>query len=189
MWIPNATVSPSARTPTSTAGTFRQPVGPGPVRDARVGVAHYYITDADPSWPADRTREHMRDCSRALLWAISMHEAYSRTLPALLHPRGIASPSRKSLMFASSATVEGWAHYAEQLMIEEGFGRANPAIKLGQLAEALVRLCRLIVGIRLHTGDMSVEQGVRMFREHAFLEEASARREAERGTFEIRLRV
>jgi hypothetical protein len=54
----------------------------------------------------------------------------------------------------------------------------------GQLAEALVRLARFVVGIRLHTEDWSVEQGVRFFREEAFLEDASARREAERGTFD-----
>jgi uncharacterized protein (DUF885 family) len=69
-------------------------------------------------------------------------------------------------------------------MIEAGFGRQDPSIKLGQLAEALIRLCRFIVGIRLHCEDMSVEQGVRVFRDEAFLEEASARREAERGTFD-----
>ena len=57
-------------------------------------------------------------------------------------------------------------------------------MKLGQLAEALIRLCRAVVGIRLHCEDMSVEQAVRFFREEAFLEEASARREAERGTFD-----
>lgn len=163
--------------------TFASLWAPGPF-ETRASVAHYYITDADPSWPADRQREHMRDCSRALLWAISAHEAYPGHFLHFLHLRGIASPARKSLMFASSATVEGWAHYAEHLMVEEGFGRETPAIRLGQLAESLVRLCRLIVGIRLHTGDMSVEQGVRMFRERAFLEEASARREAERGTFD-----
>ena len=67
-------------------------------------------------------------------------------------------------------------------MVDEGFRRNDPAVRLGQLAEALIRLCRFIVGIRLHCEDMSVEQGVRFFREEAFLEEASARREAERGT-------
>ena len=69
-------------------------------------------------------------------------------------------------------------------MVEAGFGQRDYAIQLGQLAEALIRLCRLIVGIRLHAEDMSVEQGVRFFREEAFMEEASARREAERGTFD-----
>ena len=163
--------------------TFASLWAPGPF-ETRASVAHYYITDADPSWPADRQSEHMRDFSRALLWAISIHEAYPGHFLHFLHLRKLQSPARKSLMFASASLVEGWAHYAEQLMVDEGFGRENPSIKLGQLAEALVRLCRLIVGIRLHVDDMSVEQGVRMFRERAFLEEGAARREAERGTFD-----
>ena len=69
-------------------------------------------------------------------------------------------------------------------MIEAGFGRQDPGVKLGQLAEALIRLARFIVGIKLHAEDLSVEQGVRFFRDEAFMEEASARREAERGTFD-----
>src|SRR5690606_15312726 len=83
-----------------------------------------------------------------------------------------------------SAFVEGWAHYCEQMMVEAGFRRSDPQMRLGQLAEALIRLCRTIVGIRLHCEDLSVEQAVRFFRDEAFLEESSARREAERGTFD-----
>ena len=74
------------------------------------------------------------------------------------------------------------------LRADDDRGRLRPAaittLKLGQLAEALVRLARFVVGIRLHAEDLSVEQGVRFFRDEAFLEEGSARREAERGTFD-----
>jgi uncharacterized protein (DUF885 family) len=70
------------------------------------------------------------------------------------------------------------------MMIEAGFRRGDLTIRLGQLAEALVRLARCVVGIRLHCEDLSVEQGMRFFRDEAFLEEATARREAERGTFD-----
>src|SRR5438034_11507173 len=70
------------------------------------------------------------------------------------------------------------------MMVEAGFGRDSYAVRLGQLAESLIRLARFIVCIRLHTEDMSVEQGVRFFREEAFMEDVSARREAERGTFD-----
>lgn len=163
--------------------TFASLWAPGPF-ETRASLAHYYITDADPSSPPDRQREHMRDYNRALLWAISTHEAYPGHFLHFLHLKKVASPARKSLMFASTSFVEGWAHYAEHLMTEEGFGKENPSIRLGQLAESLVRLCRLIVGIRLHTEDLSVEQGVRIFREKALLEEGAARREAERGTFD-----
>ena len=100
------------------------------------------------------------------------------------HLRRVESKTRKSIMFAPASFVEGWAHYAEQMMIEAGFGRQDQGIKLGQLAEALVRLVRVVVGIKLHTEDLSVEQGVRLFRDEAYMEESSARREAERGTFD-----
>ena len=69
-------------------------------------------------------------------------------------------------------------------MVEAGFRKQDPHVRLGQLAEALIRLCRVIVGIRLHCQDLSVEQGMRLFRDEAYLEEPSARREAERGTFD-----
>ena len=98
--------------------------------------------------------------------------------------------ARSSRRFAArrclrpASYIEGWAHYCEQMMLEAGFGKKDYTIKLGQLAESLVRLARFIVGIRLHTDDWSVEQGVRFFRDEAFLEESSARREAERGTFD-----
>ena len=65
-------------------------------------------------------------------------------------------------------------------MLEAGFGRGDHALKLGQLAESLVRLARFVVGIKLHTEDWSVEQGVRFFRDEAFLEEANARRDRAR---------
>jgi uncharacterized protein (DUF885 family) len=70
------------------------------------------------------------------------------------------------------------------MMIEAGFRKGDVTIRLGQLAEALVRLARFVVAIRLHCEDLSVEQGMRIFRDEAFLEEATARREAERGTFD-----
>jgi hypothetical protein len=156
---------------------------PGPF-EARPLRAMYYITDVDPSWPPDRQDEHLRDFNYGALWAISIHEVFPGHFLHYQHLRQVDSKLRKSILFSSSAFVEGWAHYCEQMMIDEGFRRQDPAIKLGQLAEALIRLCRAVVGIRLHCEDMSVEQAVRFFREEAFLEEASARREAERGTFD-----
>ncbi len=156
---------------------------PGPF-EARPMRAFYYITDVDPSWPAARQDEHLRDFNYGALWAISIHEVFPGHFLHYQHLRQIDSKLRKSILFSSSAFVEGWAHYCEQMMIEEGFRKSDPAMRLGQLAEALIRLCRTIVGIRLHCEDMSVEQAVRFFRDEAYLEEAGARREAERGTFD-----
>jgi uncharacterized protein (DUF885 family) len=146
--------------------------------------AYYYLTDVDPAWPAERQEEHLRDFNYPTLWSISIHEVFPGHFLHAQHLRRVESKVRKSILFAPASFVEGWAHYCEQMMVEAGFGRDNYRVKLGQLAEALVRLARFIVGIKLHTEDMSVEQGVRLFREEAYLEEASARREAERGTFD-----
>jgi uncharacterized protein (DUF885 family) len=156
---------------------------PGPF-ESRPMRAFYYITDVDPAWPAARQDEHLRDFNYGALWAISIHEVFPGHFLHYQHLRQIDSKLRKSILFSSSAFVEGWAHYCEQMMIEEGFRKSDPAMRLGQLAEALIRLCRTIVGIRLHCEDMSVEQAVRFFRDEAYLEEAGARREAERGTFD-----
>lgn len=156
---------------------------PGPF-ETRPSRAMYYLTDVDPKWEADRQAEHLLDFNLPTLWAISIHEVYPGHFLHYQLLRKVESKVRRSTFFAPSSYIEGWAHYCEQMMMEAGFGRGDHAMKLGQLAEALVRLARFIVGIRLHTEDWSVEQGVRFFRDEAFLEEANARREAERGTFD-----
>jgi uncharacterized protein (DUF885 family) len=156
---------------------------PGPFESKPVR-AYYYITDVDPTWTPERQDEHLRDFNYGALWSISIHEVFPGHFLHYQHLRQLESSLRKSILFSSLAFVEGWAHYCEQMMIDEGFRRDDTSVRLGQLAEALIRLCRCIVGIRLHCEDMSVEQAVRVFREEAFLEEAAARREAERGTFD-----
>ena len=159
----------------STAGPF----------EAKALPAYYYITNVDPAWPAARQEQHLRGFNEATLWTMSIHETYPGHFLQFEHlRRNVEAPLRKSTLFAPTSVVEGWAHYAEQMMLEQGFERGNAAVKLGQLAEALVRLARAVVGIRLHAEDMSVEQGVRFFREEAFVEESRARSEAERGTFD-----
>jgi uncharacterized protein (DUF885 family) len=181
--LPAAAQVHVAATPRFYRWTFASMWTPGPFEPRRLR-AYYYITDADPSWPADRQDEHLRDLNYGALWSISIHEVYPGHFLHYQHLRQLTSTLRKSILFSSTAMVEGWAHYSEHLMLEAGFRRQDPHVKLGQLAESLIRLCRLIVGLRLHCEDLSVEQGVRFFREEAYLEEASARREAERGTFD-----
>jgi uncharacterized protein (DUF885 family) len=172
-----------APTPKFYRWTFASMWTPGPF-ESRPLRATYYITDVDPAWSADRQTEHLRDFNYGALWSISIHEVFPGHFLHYQHLRQVDSKLRKSIMFSSTALVEGWAHYCEQMMLDEGFRRGEAGVRLGQLAEALIRLCRFIVGIRLHCEDMSVEQGVRFFRDEAYLEEGSARREAERGTFD-----
>ncbi|MSO57378.1 MAG: DUF885 domain-containing protein [Acidobacteria bacterium] len=172
-----------APTPDFYRWSFASMWTPGPFETKPTG-AYYYLTDVDPSWPLERQEEHLRDYNYPTLWSISIHEVYPGHFLHFQHLRRVESKTRKSIMFAPTSFIEGWAHYCEQMMMEAGFGRQDHGIKLGQLAEALVRLARFIVCIKLHAEDMSVEQGVRFFREEAFMEEAAARREAERGTFD-----
>jgi len=172
-----------APTPPFYRWTFASLWAPGPF-EARPLPTYYYLTDVDPAWTPDRQEQHLRDFHTGALWAISMHETYPGHFLQHQHVCRIESKLRKSGLLASIGFIEGWAHYGEQVMIEAGFGGKDNHVKLGQLAEALIRLARLVVGIRLHVEDMSVEQGVRFFRDEAFMEEGSARREAERGTFD-----
>ncbi|MEQ1868496.1 MAG: DUF885 domain-containing protein [Vicinamibacterales bacterium] len=172
-----------APTPEFYRWSFASMWTPGPF-ESKPGRAFYYLTDADASWSIERQQEYLRDYNYPTLWSISMHEVFPGHFLHYQHLRKVTSKVRRSILFAPGSFVEGWAHYCEQMMIEAGFGKKDPGVKLGQLAEALIRLVRFIVCIRLHTEDLSVEQGVRLFREEAFMEEASARREAERGTFD-----
>jgi uncharacterized protein (DUF885 family) len=181
--LPDAEPVVVAPTPEFYRWTFASMWTPGPF-ETKPSRAYYYLTDVDRSWPPERQEEHMRDFNFPTLWNISIHEVYPGHFLHYQHLRQVDSKVRKSTFFAPDSVVEGWAHYCEQMMIEAGFRRNDPTIKLGQLAEALVRLARFVVCIRLHCEDMSVEQGMRFFRDEAFLEEATARREAERGTFD-----
>jgi len=172
-----------APTPDFYRWSFASMWTPGPF-ESKPTRAYYYLTDVDPSWTPDRQDEHLRDYNYPTLWSISIHEVYPGHFLHYQHLRRVESKARKSILFAPASFVEGWAHYCEQMMIEAGFGHRDYGIALGQLAESLIRLVRFIVCIKLHAEDMSVEQGVRYFREEAFMEESSARREAERGTFD-----
>ncbi len=172
-----------APTPDFYRWSFASMWTPGPF-ESKPTRAYYYLTDADPSWAPERQQEYLRDYNHPTLWSISIHEVFPGHFLHYQHLRRVDAKARKSTMFAAASFVEGWAHYCEEMMMEAGFARQQPSIKLGQLAESLIRLARFIVCIRLHAEDMSVEQGMRFFRDEAFMEEASARREAERGTFD-----
>ena len=172
-----------APTPDFYRWTFASMWTPGPF-EGKPTRAYYYVTDIDPAWPTERQEEHLREFNYGTLWAISIHEVYPGHFLHYQHLRKVDSKVRKSILLSPASFVEGWAHYCEQMMLEAGFRRGDDTLRLGQLAEALIRLARFVVSIKLHAEDMSVEQGVRIFRDECFMEEASARREAERGTFD-----
>ncbi|HJQ22404.1 MAG TPA: DUF885 domain-containing protein [Blastocatellia bacterium] len=147
-------------------------------------LARYLITDVDPKWTEKQKEEYLASINYEQLWTTSIHEAYPGHYVQGLYLRQVASPVRKTAAIAPGSFVEGWAHYTEQMMIDEGFGNHDPKLKMGQLADALLRLCRFVVGIREHTEGLTVEQATRYFMANAYMGETPSRIEAERGTFD-----
>jgi uncharacterized protein (DUF885 family) len=181
--VPNGEPVVVAPSPDFYRWAFASMWTPGPF-ESKPSRAYYYLTDVERSWTEERQLEHLRDFNYPTLWNVTIHEVYPGHFLHYQHLRQVESKVRKSTFFAPASFVEGWAHYSEHMMVEAGFHKSDPSVRLGQLAESLVRLARFIVAIRLHCEDLSVEQGVRFFRDEAFLEESTARREAERGTFD-----
>ena len=142
----------------------------------------YYVTPPDPSWSATEQEEWLSVFSRTTLPAITVHEvtpghyAHGRML------RRVEGDVRRGLY--SAAFVEGWAHYAEELMVEEGFRGDDPRFRAGVCIEALVRVTRLRVAVGLHTSALSFAEAVRAFEEDAFLQGPAARSEAARATYD-----
>jgi uncharacterized protein (DUF885 family) len=156
---------------------------PGPF-EARQMPARYLITDVDQSWTTAQNEEYLGSFNYPQLWSTSIHEAYPGHFVQGANLKKVESQVRKTWALAPASFVEGWAHYTEQMMIEEGFGDGDPKIRMGQLADALLRLCRFVVGIRLHTDGMTVEEATRFFVENAHMGETPSRIEAERGAFD-----
>ncbi len=142
----------------------------------------YYVTPVDPAWTPVQQEEWLRSMNRASLRNVTVHEVYPGHYLQFLHfNRSTGSLARK--VFLSPAFVEGWAHYAEQLAIEQGFRRESPAAEVAQLHDALLRDCRLLVSVGLHAQGMSLPQAIELFQREGHLERLPAEREAIRGTF------
>src|SRR5262249_2848278 len=92
-------------------------------------------------------------------------------------------PTKVRKLSACGSNAEGWAHYGEQMAVEEGYGDGEPKIRLAQLSEALLRDCRYIVGIKLHTQGMTVEEVSKFFEKEGYQEPATAYEEARRGAY------
>lgn len=145
--------------------------------------AFYYVTPVEPSWPPEKQEEWLRHLNTASLRNISVHEAYPGHYVHFLHNKEtVKSTVAKS--YYSYAFTEGWAHYAEEMMVQHGFGGGDPKLRLVQLQDALLRDCRYISSIEMHTGTWTWEDATRFFMENAFLDRLPAEREAKRGTWD-----
>ena len=168
-------------TPEHMRWAFAMMSTPGPY-ETEATEAYYYVTPVDPSWDEDQAREWLNALNVYALDDISVHEAYPGHYVHFLHYDH--APTEVSKRVASYAFTEGWAHYVEQMMWEEGYRGGDPRFRMAQLTEALVRNCRFVAAIKMHAYGMTLDEATGLFKEYALYEETPARTEAERGAFD-----
>jgi len=168
------------------ATSFASMDTPGPFEKST--QAYYYVTPVEDSWTDKQKDEWLTAFNYYTTDIVSIHEAYPGHYIQFLHVN--ASPASKlQKIFGSYAFSEGWAHYTEQMMIDEGFAQdKDPLIaakyRLAQLDESLLRYCRLCVSVKMHCEGMTVEEATQFFKDNCYYEEQPARSEAMRGTYD-----
>ena len=146
------------------------------------GPSWYYITPPDESWPDQEAEEWLEMFSATTLPGITVHEVAPGHFS---HGRALRhAPSDVRRTLQSSAFIEGWAHYAEELCVDEGFGAGDPRFAIGVWLEALVRVTRLACAIGVHTAGMTVPEAARRFEADSHLAGPAALSEANRATFD-----
>ncbi len=147
--------------------------------ETKATEAFYYVTPPDPSWPPERTEAYLKFFNRYSLPGITAHEAYPGHY---VHISWLHKAEGKLPHFLQTATTtEGWAHYIEQVLVEQGYGDGDPRYHIMQLREALLRLCRYLASIGLHTQGWSFEEAVAFFEREGFATRPIAERESRRG--------
>jgi uncharacterized protein (DUF885 family) len=180
--IPSTTMPTVTETPPyNRVGSFASMDSPGPF-EAKATEAFYYVTPPEKDWDAEHVEEHLREFNPAVMNIVTVHEVFPGHFLQFLYVKQFPTKTRKLL--AAGSNVEGWAHYGEQMMVEQGFGNGDPRTRLAQLEEALLRDCRYVVGIKEHTQGLSVADGSKQyFVAKCFQEPANGYEEARRGAY------
>lgn len=175
--------------PFARALTFASMDTPGPY-ETKAKEAYFNVTLPAPDWKPEQVAEHMAGFTYGVIISTAVHEAYpGHYIQFLWTPQ---APSKIRKLLGANTNVEGWAHYCEQMMLDEGYGR-NPnlpleqdkaflKLRLGQLQDALLRNARFIVGIKMHSGQMTFDQGVDFFVTEGYQTRTNGERETRRGT-------
>jgi hypothetical protein len=151
---------------------------PGPYEKDLPSI--YYISPPDPKWPPAEQAAYVPGTADLLF--TSVHEVWPGHFLNFLHSN--RAPSKFGQVFVGYAFAEGWAHYAEEMMWEAGLGNGDPAARIGQLMNALLRNARYLSAIGLHTQGLTVAESERLFREEAYQDPGTARQQAIRGTYD-----
>ncbi|MCH8073842.1 MAG: DUF885 domain-containing protein [Proteobacteria bacterium] len=151
---------------------------PGPYETGLPSV--YYISPPDPTWDAETRAAYIP--GKMDLLGTSIHEIWPGHFLNFLHSNRAESLLGK--LFVGYAFAEGWAHYAEEMMVDAGLHDGDAETRIGQLANALLRNCRYISAIGLHARGMTVEQSFEMFRRECYQDIGTATQQAARGTYD-----
>lgn len=151
--------------------------------------SYFYVTEAQATWEPARQEAWLQKFNIPTLTVIAAHEVMPGHYVHSVFMRQTPGKIRRIWIGLNpfpqpSSGQDGWAHYAEQMMLDEGFRADDPRYRMAQASEALTRICRLLAGIRLHTGEWTVEQAAALFESRAHLPAPAARQEAERGTYD-----
>jgi uncharacterized protein (DUF885 family) len=177
------------------ATSFASMDTPGPF-EKRATEAYFYVTPAENEWPEQQKNEWLTSFNSYSADIIAIHETYPGHYVQFLHLNA-SKATKAEKIFGTTSYIEGWAHYCEKMVIDAGFGSAfgpNPTdeeirhaakYRMAQAQQAMLRLCRLCVSIKMHTQGMSVDNATKFFQENCYYEEKPARAEAMRGTFDI----
>jgi uncharacterized protein (DUF885 family) len=152
---------------------------PGPFEKVAT-EAYYSMTLPDPKWPVSETNEFMKQWYYAAISNVSVHEVWPGHYLQFLYAKSFPSDIRR--VFGATTNVEGWAHYCEQMVSDEGFHADDPKYRLAQIQDALLRDARFIVGIKMHTQGMSMADAEQFFMKEGYQPGPVAKSETKRGT-------
>jgi len=170
------------------ATTFASMDTPGPF-ETHATEAYFNVTLPDPSMKPQEVEGFMHSFNVGTVISTAVHEAYpGHYIQFLWVPQ---APSRVRKLLGANTNAEGWAHYTEQMMLDQGYGqpgagakdeRESKFLRLGQLQDALLRNARFIVGIQMHSGKMSYDEAVAFFQKEGYQSKETAVVETKRGT-------
>jgi uncharacterized protein (DUF885 family) len=152
---------------------------PGPFEKV-AKEAFFNVTLPEATWKKEQVEEYLAGFNRGTIVSTAVHEVYPGHYTQFLWIAKAPTKTRK--LIGCSSNAEGWAHYTEQMMLDEGYGNGDPKLRLGQLQDALLRDARYIAGIQMHTGKMTMDEATEFFVKEGYQVRPVAEKEAKRGT-------
>jgi uncharacterized protein (DUF885 family) len=148
---------------------------PAPALEPQLG-AYYWVTPIPPDWPAERIESKLREYNYFGLQHLTIHEAMPGHWVQADYANRIQPPQRRVLraLYGNGAYVEGWAVYAQQMMVEQGYLGSDEALRLALLKQLLRSITNAVLDIRLHTMAMTDQQALELMTREAFQEPQEA---------------